>query len=116
MTHDDSGLDALFQRYRLACPEVEPGPNFTPGIWQKIEARHSFRFVFEQLAKPFMAGSAALVLLLLVLNLMSVQAPHLSAPSYVDALMADHTAEKTYYTEAIRSPMPPNGRDSDFQH
>jgi hypothetical protein len=25
------------------------------------------------------------------------------APSYTDALMADHTAEQTDYTEAIRS-------------
>ncbi len=97
------GLNDLFQKYRAACPDVEPGANFMPGIWQRIESRHSFRFVFQQIARPLMAGSAALVLLLLLLNIVSSQHTRLTAPSYVDALMADHTAEKTYYTEAIRS-------------
>lgn len=102
MTNDDSGLNNLFERYRSACTEIEASVNFMPSIWQKIEARHSFRFVFQRLARPLMAGSAALVLLLLILNLVSGQHTRLTAPSYVDALLADHTAEKTYYTEAIR--------------
>ena len=108
MTNDDSGLNNLFQRYRSACPDVEPSANFMPGIWQRIESRHSFRFVFQQLARGLMAGSAALVLLLLLLNLISNQPARLTAPSYVDALLAEHTAEKTYYTEAIRSATPAN--------
>ncbi len=49
-----------------------------------------------------MTASAALCLLLLVLNFVSTSQSRL-APTYVDLLMADHTAEKTYYTEAIRS-------------
>lgn len=100
---DDGGLDALFQRYHAACPDVEPGANFMPEVWRRIEARHSFRFVFERLGRSVMAVSAALCLLLLVLNLLSGSSGHLIAPTYMDALMADHTAEKTYYTEAIRT-------------
>ena len=106
MTNNDSGLDDLFASYRSACPEPDPGANFMPGLWHRIESRHSFRFVFQQLARPLMAGSAALVVLLLILNIVSSQHARLSDPSYVDALMADHTAEKTYYTEAIRGPIP----------
>ncbi len=102
MTNDDSGLNTLFERYRSACPDVDPSANFMPALWQKIEARHSFRFVFEQWAKPLMAGSAALVLLLLVLNFVSGPHARLAAPSYVDALVAEHSAERTYYTESIR--------------
>jgi hypothetical protein len=96
-------LTSLFHKYRAACPEVEPGANFMPGIWQRIESRRSFRSVFQQIARPLMAGSAALVLLLLLLNIVSNEHTRLTAPSYVDALLADHTAEKTYYTEAIRN-------------
>ncbi len=103
MTNDDSQLDELFRSYRAACPDVEPGVNFMPEVWQKIETRHSFWFVFQRLARAVTTASAALCLLLLVLNLISSQQTHLLAPTYVDALMADHTAEKTYYTEAIRS-------------
>ena len=103
MTNDDSGLNSLFQRYRSACPDVEPSANFMPNVWRRIESSHSFRFVFQRLARPLMAGSAALVLLLLILNLVAGQYARLTAPSYVDALLAEHTAEKTYYTEAIRN-------------
>jgi hypothetical protein len=74
-----------------------------PAVWRRIESRRSFRHVFQQFARPLMAGSAALVVLLLILNIVSSQPARLSAPTYVDALLAEHTAEKTYYTEAIRS-------------
>ncbi len=116
MTNDDSRLDNLFQSYRAACPDVEPGVNFMPGVWQRIEAHHSFWFVFQRLARTVMTASAALCLLLLVLNFISVQQTHLLAPTYVDELMADHTAEKTYYTEAIRN-TPPSGEPAEaVQH
>jgi hypothetical protein len=103
MTNEDSGLNGLFERYRSACPEVEPSPNFMPRIWERIELRHSFRISFAHVARSLMAGSAALVLLLLLLNLVVGQHTRLTSPSYVDALLADHTAEKTFYTESIRA-------------
>jgi hypothetical protein len=102
MTGDDDRLGELFQRYASACPDIEPSVNFMPRLWQKIEVRHSVGSVFERLARTGMAAAAALCLLLLVLNL--VFAPRPSAvQTYTDALMADHSAERTYYTEAIRS-------------
>jgi len=100
---DESQLDSLFASYRAACPEVEPSANFMPELWAKIEARHSFWSVFQKLAKGMTAASAALCLLLLVLNIVFTPQPHLGTPSYTEALMADHTAEKVDYTEAIRS-------------
>ena len=100
---EDSELSSLFARYRIACPEVEPGANFMPAIWAKIEARHSFWSVFQHLAKGMTAASGVLCLLLLLLNLVARPQFHLGTPSYTDALMADHTAEKTDYTEAIRN-------------
>jgi hypothetical protein len=103
MTDEDSGLDALLEAYRGACPEIEPTANFMPAIWRKIEARRSFWFVFQREARAVVTASAALFVLLLALNFFSASQSHMAASTYADALMADHTAEKTYYTEAIRS-------------
>jgi len=100
-TNDESRLDALFHRYRASCPDIEPGSNFMPGIWRKIESRHSFWFVFQRLARTTMSGCAALCLVLLVLNFASPPQPGRASATYADALLADHSAEKTYYTEAI---------------
>jgi hypothetical protein len=103
---DDVELDEFFQTYRAACPEVEADKNFMPNLWQRIEARQNFWFVFRRVARTASAGCGALCLLLLALNVFS---PQQSVESYMDALMADHTAEKTYYTEAIR--VWPNSED-----
>lgn len=98
---DESGLDQLLGRYRSACPEIEPGPQFMPKLWQKIDSRRSFWSVFDTLARSAMAGCAALALLLLALNLVNPQQIPISSPSYTDALVADHSAEKTYYAESV---------------
>jgi len=96
---DDQRLDEFFRTYRAACPDIEPSTNFMPNLWHRIEARHNFWFLFQRFARPASAACGALCLLLLALNLFSSQQS--LAESYMDALMADHTAEKTYYTEAL---------------
>ena len=98
MMSDESGLDQFFQHYRQSCPDVEPSVHFMPMLWQKIEARHSFPFIFRKLGRSAITASAALCLLLLALNLATT--PQMSA-SYADALMAEGSAEQTDYTEAI---------------
>jgi len=103
MTDEDSGLNNLLEAYGRACPDIEPSASFMPAIWQRIEARRSFWFVFQREARAVMTASAALFVVLLVLNFFSGSQSLLTASTYADALMADHTAEKTYYTEAIRS-------------
>jgi len=113
MNQDESGLDGLFQKYRSAFPEVEPGPLFMPTLWQKIEARHSFWSVFQGFARTAMAGCAALALLLLALNLVSPQ-QGLTSPSYTDALVADHSAEKMYYAESVVTRQPVQMDDSRY--
>lgn len=116
MGEDDSQLNPIFEIYRQACPEIEPHAQFMPELWQKIEARRSFWSVFQREARAFVTASAALCLLLLVLNFVGALGgnAHVFASSYADALMADHTAELTYYTEAIR-PAPAGAEDSSHQ-
>ncbi len=98
---DDSLLDELFLSYRASCPEIEPGSGFMPELWRRIEARHTFGFVFQRLARTAMTACAALCLFLLVLNFAA--GSHSAAPGYIDELVADHSAENTYFTEAIRN-------------
>jgi hypothetical protein len=112
MNNDESGLKELFQSYRAACPDIEAGALFMPSLWQKIEARRSFWWVFQGFARTAMAGCAALALVLLALNLVDTQQGPFS-PSYTDALMADHSVEKTYYAESVmRHPVPADESDS----
>lgn len=113
MENSDSQLDELFRSYRDACPDVEPNVNFMPALWQKIEARHNFWFVFQRLGRTAMTASAAVCLLLLVLNLISTS--QFMPPTYADALMNDHTAEKVYYTEGILT-TPPAAETSAVSH
>ncbi len=103
LTDGDEKLDAFFEKYRAACPVPDPSPGFMPSVWQKIEARQSFWYVFQRSGRTAITASAALCLLLLLLNLVTAPGAHTVLPSYADALMADHSAEKTYYTEAIRN-------------
>ncbi len=104
VTESDRQLNELFERYREACPDVEASANFMPAIWGRIEKRGSFPLVFERLTRMFVAGAAALCLLLTVLtSLPTRRTPATVAhATYADALYADSSAEKTY-TEAVRS-------------
>lgn len=106
MNVDENKVDRLFELYGAACPEVQPSANFMPVVWQKIEARRSFSFAFQRVARALATVSIGLGLLLAGLNMAGSRKNVLIAPTYADALAADHTVEKTYYTEGIR-PIPP---------
>ena len=96
--HDEEALCETFSRYRSAFPDREPGANFMPELWARIESRHTFAFVFGRLSRAFASASASLCLVLLVLNLLATPR---GFGSYADALLADSSAEQTYYLEAI---------------
>ena len=105
MREADRELDELFERYRAACPVVEASANFMPAVWARIEQRGSFPLFFERLTRVFVAGAAAACLLLTVLTALPARRTTSTAvpATYADALYADNSAEKTYYTEAVRS-------------
>ena len=99
--NDDSKLDQLFQAYRAACPEIEPGANFMPELWKRIESKHTFWFVFQNLARTTVTACAALCLLLVFLNFVPPFEHRAVQANYTDTLMAEHTAENTDFTENI---------------
>lgn len=95
MKNEESDLNQLFEQYREACPEPEPGVNFMPQLWAKIDVRRGFLFAFGRLARTGTAAAAAFCLLLLLLNF-SVASTRVAAPTYADALAAESQARALY--------------------
>ena len=96
-------LDGLFARYRSACPDVEPGADFMPRLWARIERKPTFSFIFGRLARSLVTASAVSCLLLAALNMVphsGVSRAHSKYATYIDALSAEGTLERTYYSEA----------------
>jgi hypothetical protein len=62
MLPNEPNLDQLFERYAQACPDVEPGANFMPAIWQRIDARRGFSFKLASYARILAMSAASLCL------------------------------------------------------
>ncbi len=60
----DDPLSALFAEYRSAVPDPEPSAMFTPGMWQKIEARQTGVVGFRRFARALITAAAAASLLM----------------------------------------------------
>lgn len=87
-------LDALLASYRAALPDPEPGPNFMPELWRKIEARHSLMLRVRKLTQVFVGAAAAVSLLFATIEVVPrVSRPDVTHESYVDALAAAHPAD-----------------------
>lgn len=100
-------LDKLFRDYYEACPAPEPSPSFMPGVWLKIEARRSFSSRLKVLARGFVAGAAAVVLLMMVALALPFGQRSPGPGSYLDALTASHTSDNLFYPD--RSKMETGG-------
>jgi hypothetical protein len=106
MTEDNRELEELFRRYRAACPEIEPSPNFMPGIWDRIERNRSFSLVFDRLARSLVTVSAVACLVLAALNFVpreSATPETTRFASYADVLTAaDLTIEHGFDSDPTR--------------
>jgi hypothetical protein len=60
----ESRLDALFAAYREACPDPEPGADFMPGLWKRIEAARPPVFALAMWSRRVLMMAATLCLLL----------------------------------------------------
>lgn len=86
MEDPEARLSELFAAYRAACPDPEPGAMFTPGLWEKIEARRSFVYRLKRLSRGIIATAAAVCLLM---GLFLIR-PEPSV-SYMDVLTVDQS-------------------------
>jgi hypothetical protein len=59
----EKSLDRLLHSYREATGYGEPGPNFMPELWARIESRRSASLTFVRLARVFATGAVAVTLL-----------------------------------------------------
>ena len=84
-------LDALFREYRAANADFEPGVNFMPGMWQRIEARRGSSLLVRRWAEVCLLATVALAVLLSVFVLPSVQRASIYQSTYVDTLAAADT-------------------------
>ncbi len=101
MTSNERKLDRLFERYARACPEVEPGANFMPGLWQRIDAKRGFSFKLAAYARV-LAMTAASMCLAAGLFEISAYGPEkqLAAKNFVDILDDDDDSEALIYGAA----------------
>ena len=85
-------LDALWAEYRDACPDPEPSAQFTPMLWQKIEARRlETTSVFRHMAQAWVMAALALTLIIVVLLPRLRHEPIYSANTYVEVLDDAHS-------------------------
>jgi hypothetical protein len=90
-------LQALFRAYREACPELEPGPEFMPQLWRKIEANRSFTFGLKRLAQGIITAAAAAALLMGV----ALTRPEPLSSSYLELLAAGQPHDNLADTEIM---------------
>ena len=90
---DDARLDALFQAYRAACPDFEPGPDFMPRLWQRIESRQGVSLLFGRMARNLATAAVAVSALLgLAVSISGSRVAQLPTESYVEVLAEEHNS------------------------
>lgn len=84
-------LDSLFSEYRAAVSVPEPGADFMPGLWRRIEARRTNNiWVIRRLAQVCVGATVALVLLMGAVVIPHLEKAPIYSSTYVEELAADH--------------------------
>ncbi len=96
-------FDRLLVEYRDACPEPEPSLGFLSSIWERIDARRNL----ERTARRWTSGyiTAAAILCLILVVLISLQAGNAVSQAYVDVL--DDSQDSSAIVEAQREDTKP---------
>lgn len=97
---DDEKLDALFRAYRDACPAPEPGPDFMPRLWERIEARQRFSFFLGRVAGAFVTAGVAATLAMAAYLYYPRHSTVYYSQSYVEALASQ--ADSGEYFEPLQ--------------
>lgn len=97
-------INAILARYREALPDPEASADFMPRLWSGIEARRGFTLRVKRLTQLFVAGAAALCLIMT--GVLVLPAPHKQPfhPTYVDILAEAHPGESLAALGIVRDP------------
>jgi len=85
-------LDRLFYAYREALPDPQPGVNFMPELWTRIERRRASSDWFSRLAKGLVTAAVALYVILALLTPSGENSAAYFNGTFVDALVAEHVS------------------------
>jgi len=98
-------LQALFATYRESTPDPEPGANFMPHLWSKIESRQKAVMGFGRLARWFVTAAGAICLLMSVLLFAPLnQSSQVYSATYLEVLSNEHPGEEVIGLEAVSRP------------
>src|SRR2546425_1192198 len=97
---DDQRLDGLFHAYRDACVAPEPGANFMPELWQRIESRQRVSSLFTRMASGFVTAAVA-VSMVMAFFVVSPSRNAAYSETYVEALADSHAADNSEFYEPV---------------
>lgn len=103
-------LNRVFADYRSACPEIEPGANFMPSMWQKIEARRSAVFAWAAMSRRVLLGAVGLCVIFGFLLNTGISHSMFYTTTYVEALEDDGETEDLATLSPVSYPSPGGGR------
>ena len=87
-------LDRLFADYRAACPDPEPGANFMPTLWQRIEARRNPVLQWVTMSRRALVGALAMCLVLGFVLGTALSSSQFYQSTYIEALDDDAAPEE----------------------
>ena len=95
-------LDALFARYREACPDVDASAHFMPNLWARIDAQRGWMWHLRIYARRMAVAAAAACMLLVGIQVGSAwQTESLLSQSYVDVLRDSAATEDYAYVPVM---------------
>ncbi len=99
-------LDKLFSAYRDALPDPEATASFTPGVWQKIEARRSPLRLLRRMTEALVVLATAVAVLIGVFLIPQVQRSHVYQATYIDVLAAEQSSDVLAYATVVHDEPP----------
>jgi len=106
----DQRLDGLFDEYRRACPDPEPGANFMPTLWQRIEARRNPMRQWVTMSRRALVGALALCLVFGVVLGTAISSSQFYQLTYIEALDENEAPEELAAMHPVS--MDSTGKDS----
>jgi hypothetical protein len=95
----DQRLQALFAAYRDAVPDPEPGRDFMPQLWQRIDAGRTLSYSLKRMARGIISAAAAAALVMGIL--LALPQSHIT-PSYLELLAAGQPHDGLADTEIVQ--------------
>lgn len=90
---EDRELGGLFAQYRAIVTDPDPGANFMPELWRKIESRNRVIVRVKKLTQVFVAAAAAMCILFATVRSVPMSSATDTNGSYIDVLAEAFPAE-----------------------